>query len=141
MIVETMLRHRGPRIVSLSMDKTLQAAVTLMRAEQVDAVVVIDRCATEGEAVLGVLTRQDVTDAVADHGAAAFAMPVAKLIKGRLVVCDIGEELPTLIEMMRERAAQHALVMDREQAIGLIDVSDILFFGQGTAASGDARVH
>ena len=141
MIVEAMLHHRGPRIVSVPMNKSLQGTVALMRAEQVDAVVVFDRCATEGEAVLGLLTRQDIIDALADHGIAAFTMPVAKLIKGPFVICDIGEDLPSLISTMRERAAHHALVMDREQAIGLIDVSDILFFGQPAATPGDARVH
>lgn len=141
MTVETVLRLRGARIISVGMDRSLQAAVALMREEDVDALVVIDRCATEGDSVLGLLTRQDVTDAVADHGMDAFALPVGRLIKGRLVMCDVAEELPELISAMRERSAQYALVMDREQAIGLIGASDILFFGQDGKMHAEVRVH
>lgn len=141
MRVEAMLRHRGARLVSVPMGESLRSTVALMRSEQVDAVVVTDRCATEGEAVLGLLTRGDVIDALADHGLAAFAMPVAKLAGGRLVMCDVGETVPGLIATMRERGAGHALVMDREQAVGLIDVSDILFFWQAMAGPDHAAVH
>ena len=109
--------------------------MALMRKERVDAVAVIDRCATEGEVVLGLLTRRAVFDAMTDHGAAALSMTVAKLIGDGLVFCDIDEGLPVLITRMRERAAHHAVVMDREQAVGVIDVSDILFFNPPDAAS------
>jgi signal-transduction protein with cAMP-binding, CBS, and nucleotidyltransferase domain len=119
------------RIVTVPMTNSLQSAMTLMRTERVDAVLVIDRCATEGEVVLGLLTRRAVCDALADHGVAALAMKVADL---GLVVCDVREALPALIMRMRERAAHHAVVMDREQAIGVIDVSDILFFSAADGA-------
>jgi CBS domain-containing protein len=61
-------------------------------------------------------------------------MKVADLIGDGLVVCDVREALPALIMRMRERAAHHAVVMDREQAIGVIDVSDILFFSAADGA-------
>jgi CBS domain-containing protein len=112
------------------MTSSLQSAMTLMRSERVDAVAVIGRCATEGEVMLGLLTRRAVFDALTDHGAAALAMPVAKLIGDGSVFCDIGEGVPALTTRMHERAAHHAVVMDREQAIGVIDVSDILFFSR-----------
>lgn len=135
MSLTAILHSRPARVVTVPMTSSLQSAMTLMRTERVDAVAVIDRCATEGEVLLGLLTRRAVFDAMTDHGAAALAMPVAKLIGDGLVFCDIDEGLPVLITRMRERAAHHAVVMDREQAVGVIDVSDILFFNPPDAAS------
>lgn len=127
MIVEALLRQRDRRVVTVSMNKTLKAAATLMRSENVDAVVITDYCATEGEAVFGVLTRQDITKALADHGLEAFDRPVSKLRTTSLVYCDVKQPVPKLISMMQERAARHAVVMDRDSLVGLIDASDILF--------------
>jgi CBS domain-containing protein len=135
MSLKAMLHSRAPRVVTVPMTNSLQATITLMRTQRLDAVAVIDRCATEGEAVLGLLTRQAVFDALADHGIAALGMQVADLVGSGLVLCDIDEALPALIARMREQAAHHALVMDREQAIGVIDVSDILFFSHQAGRS------
>jgi CBS domain-containing protein len=85
--------------------------------------------------VLGLLTRRAVFDALTDHGLAALSMKVADLIDEGVVFCDIGEGVPVLITRMRERAAHHAVVMDREQAIGVIGLSDILFFSPAYAAA------
>ena len=134
MSLSAILHSRPSRVVTVPMTNSLQSAMTLMRTERVDAVPVIDRCATEGEVVLGLLTRRAVFDALTDHGPAALAMKVADLIDDGLVFCDIGEGLPALITRMRERAAHHVVVMDREQAIGVIDVSDILFFSAADVA-------
>ncbi|HEY1858004.1 CBS domain-containing protein [Acidocella sp.] len=135
MSLTAILHARPARVVTVPMTHSLQAAMALMRKERVDAVLVNDRCATEGEVVLGLLTRRAVFDAITDHGPAALSMKVADLMDGGLVFCDIDEGLPALIARMRERAAHHVVVMDREQAIGVIDVSDILFFSPADAAS------
>ena len=135
MSLKAMLHSRPSRVVTVPMTNSLQSAMALMRTECLDAVAVIDRCATEGEVVLGLLTRKAVFDVLVDHGTAALSMPVANLVGSGLVLCDIDEALPALIARMHERAAHHALVMDREQAIGVIDVSDILFFNHTAGRS------
>ena len=134
MTVEVLLSQRDRRVVTVPMNKTLKATVTLMRSENVDAVVITDICATEGEAVFGVLTRQDVIDALADYGLAAFAKPVSKLKTGNLVYCDVKLPVSRLIAMMQERAARYAVVMDHDSLVGLVNVSDILFSGYAAFA-------
>lgn len=138
MRLEAVLHYSGPCHASADIKKTLQVAVDLMRAEATDAILVTDHCATEGQAVFGLLTREHVIDAIATYGMAAFAMPVFKFAKGRLVVCDKGELLSDVVALMKQRSAFHALVMDREQAIGLVAVSDILFFNHGAMAAAES---
>ena len=125
--IEGLLRQRARRVVTVRRDKTLQATVALMRQEDVDAVVIADFCATEGEGVWGVLTRQNVIEAVADRGLAAFAAPVGSLKTGGSVYCDVGHPIDDLVDRMRQRAARHAVVMDHDSVIGVIEASEILF--------------
>jgi predicted transcriptional regulator len=134
MSLSAIIHARSLRVVTVPMTHSLQSVMRLMRAECVDAVPVIDHCATEGEVVLGLITRRAVCDALADHGPAALTMKVADLLEDGMVFCDVREALPSLVTRMRDRAAHHAVVMDREQAIGVINVSDILFFTATDAA-------
>jgi signal-transduction protein with cAMP-binding, CBS, and nucleotidyltransferase domain len=126
MNIEALLRQRERQVVRVPMNKTLKATDLLMRSKNVDAVVVTDFCATEGEAVLGVVTRQDVDDAMANQDTASFSRPIAKLKTDKLVYCDVKEPLPDLAGMMLKRAAHFAVVMDHHSVVGLIDASEIL---------------
>lgn len=139
MKIEAILLGSTPCRTSVHMTKPLQTAVDLMRADATDAVVVTDHCATEGEAVFGLLTRQDVDDALAAHGAAALRMPIGKVAKGRFVVCDKGSLLADVISMMERNAAPHTLVMDREQLVGLLAGPDIVAFAHAPAEMSKAH--
>ncbi len=69
MKIETILTQIAPSRVSMHMEKPLRAALKLMETEGVEVLVVTDHCATEGEAVLGLLIRSDAEEAVAARGA------------------------------------------------------------------------
>ncbi len=136
MNVEAILSHLGVRLVSASMAVSLQKAVELMRAENVDVLLVTDDCATEGRAVFGLLTTETVVDAVAAHGIGAYAMPISRFSGGRLVVCDFRDELTAVISMMERQSVRHVLAMDREQAVGLMSIADILPFAEDIMPAG-----
>ena len=124
--VEALLRQRPRQVVTVPMDKTLQATVTLMRQKDVDAVVIVDFCATEGEGVWGVLSRQNVIDALADRGLAAFTAPIGSLKTSGPAYCEVKQSLDELVNAMRQRGARHAVVMDRDMVVGVIDACEIL---------------
>ena len=93
MSLSAIIYARSLRVVTVPMTHSLQSVMRLMRAECVDAVPVIDHCATEGEVVLGLITRRAVCDALADHGPAALTMKVADLLEDGMVFCDVREAL------------------------------------------------
>lgn len=120
MKIETVLTQIAPCRVSMHMEKPLRAALKLMEREDVEVLVVTDHCATEGEAVLGLLVRSDVEKAVAAQGAAVLDSTVSRFISGRFVVCDKAEYLHDAMQMIERHAASHMLVMDRESMVGLV---------------------
>ncbi len=120
MKIETVLPQIAPCRVSMRMEKPLRAALKLMETEGVEALVVTDHCATEGEAVLGLLARSDAEEAVAAQGAAALDSTVSRFVSSRFVVCDKGEHLHDAMKMIERRAVSHMLIMDRETMVGLV---------------------
>ena len=120
MRIETVLTQIAPCRVSMHMEKPLRAALKLMQTEGVECLVVTDHCATEGEAVLGLLARSDAEEAVIAQGAAVLDLTVSRFVSSRFVVCDKGEYLHDAMEMIERRAASHMLIMDRETMVGLV---------------------
>jgi signal-transduction protein with cAMP-binding, CBS, and nucleotidyltransferase domain len=120
MKIETVLTQIVPCRVSMHMEKPLRAALKLMEAEGVEVLVVTDHCATEGEAVLGLLARSDAEAAVAAQGVAILDSMVSRFVSSRFVVCDKGEYLHDAMKMIERCAASHILVMDRETMVGLV---------------------
>jgi CBS domain-containing protein len=135
MTVEALLHQRERRLVTVPINKTLKATDALMRSQDVDAVVITDFCATEGEAVLGVVTRQDVADALTGQGITKASKSIAKLKTNSLVYCDVKEPLPDLIGMMRKHSAHYAVVMDHHSVVGLIGASEVLSSGKSETVS------
>lgn len=138
MKIKSVLGQLGQRLISISMTQPLHVAIQLMDAERVDAVLVTDHCATEGLAVLGLLTRKDADGAIKLHGRNAFAMPISRLTAARFVVCDQGEPLTIVISLIESRSADHVLVMDREQTVSLINAPDILRFSKNAIPAAPA---
>jgi predicted transcriptional regulator len=133
MKLETVLTQIAPCRVSMHMEKPLRAALKLMQTEGVECLVVTDHCATEGEAVLGLLARSDAEEALVAQGAAVLDSTVARFVSGRFVVCDKGEHLHDAIEMIERRAASHMLFMGRETMVGLVAHRQVRGFIQPVA--------
>ena len=75
--VADVLRQKDTRIITIRLSETVAMAVTLMKRENVHALVVKDVCRTEGNTVVGICSERDVARALADHGAGALDKTIA----------------------------------------------------------------
>lgn len=125
MIIEGVLSERGARLVAVRMEQPLSRALARMQTEAVDVVIVTDHCATEGMAVLGICSQRDAEEAIGKHGPKTLEMPVGAFAVGRLVVCDATDRVSDVLAELERRSIEHVLVMDREQAFGVLNVSDL----------------
>ncbi|MBU6419791.1 MAG: CBS domain-containing protein [Proteobacteria bacterium] len=128
MKIEAILAQIPVRRVCMNMEMPLRAAMKLMEKEKVEALVVTDHCATEGEAVLGLLALEDAKAAVAARGPSILDARISRFVSDRYVVCDKGEMLPDAVKMIEGRAASHMLVMDRDAMIGLVTHRQVRHF-------------
>jgi CBS domain-containing protein len=124
--VSDILRAKDTRIIMVRLRETVSTAVTLMQRENIAALVVKDVSRTEGNIVVGIFTERDVARALATHGAAALAMPIADLIKRPLAQCREGDSVETVLQIMDKHQVRMLPVMEEHTLIGVISISDII---------------
>ena len=126
MKVEHILRKKGTRIITIRMNETVEVAASLLRKENIGALVVKDVCRTEGNTVVGMFSERDVVRALADHGPAALKMRVADLMSRKVVSCRHYDELSDVLALMDRHHVRHLPVLDGVALIGVISIRDIL---------------
>jgi CBS domain-containing protein len=125
--VESILRAKpNTRILTIRMRETVATAVTLMKRENVSALVVKDVCRTEGNVVIGIFTERDVARALATHGAAALSISVSAFLDRPLAKCSADDSINAALRLMDEHQMRLLPVLDDHTLIGVISISDII---------------
>lgn len=138
MRVGTVLQTRRARVVSIRMTETVMVAARLLRTENIGALLVKDCCATEGEVVLGVVSERDILQAVAEHGTAAFTMPVSALMKRTVLSCGPDDTVEHAVTLMDEHHVRYLPVFADGAAIGVISLRDVLALSKPRGATAGA---
>jgi CBS domain-containing protein len=125
--VEDILREKkNTRILTVRLRETVATAATLMKRENVSALVVKDVCRTEGNVVVGIFSERDVTRAIATHGAAALAMPVSASLNRPLASCTLRDTIDQVLRLMDEHQVRLLPVLEDHTLVGVISISDVI---------------
>jgi CBS domain-containing protein len=127
MNVETVLRQKPARVVTIRLNETVATAAMLMKRESVGALVVKDVCRSEGNVVMGVFTLKDVAGAVATHGAAGLTMTVGTLLPTAAVPsCTPHDSIDAVMRRMDQHGVSVLPVIDERHALmGTLSIGDI----------------
>lgn len=126
MRIEAALRARHPRIVTIRMTDSVLLAARRLRAENVHLLVVKDTCATEGDAVLGVITERHILQAIVDHGIAAMKMPVTALMSRHVICCAPHDTVEHALALMHANDVRHLPVLQDGALIAVVSLRDLL---------------
>lgn len=88
------LGRKGRRVFTVTSSASLAAAVRRLTKCRVGALVV-----TGADGVAGIVSERDIVRALGHKGAAALALPIAKVMTNRVVTCT---ESSTLIWIMNK---------------------------------------
>ena len=126
MKIEDVLGPRRGRVVAIRTNDSVLAAARRLRSENVSVLVVNDTCATEGDAVLGILSERDIVQALVDHGAAALTMPVQSLMTRSVVFCQAEDAIERAIAIMDKHHIRHLPVLQDGALVGVVGLRDVL---------------
>ncbi|GIX09448.1 CBS domain-containing protein [Elioraea sp.] len=121
MTVAAILNSKGPEVVAIRPDQTLEAAAKLMTERRIGSVLVMD-----GEDVAGILSERDIVRAIAGHGVAALAMPVAGAMTREVVFGQPADTVDRVLALMTERRIRHLPVKDKGRLVGLVSIGDVV---------------
>ncbi|WP_029011380.1 CBS domain-containing protein [Azospirillum halopraeferens] len=126
MKVEDILRRKGTRINMVRINESVETALTLMRRENIGALVVKDVCRTEGNTVVGVISERDVVRGLVDRGPAILAQPVSELMSRNPIICHPSDTLRHVLTLMDEHSIRHVPVLDDGTLVGVVSVRDLI---------------
>lgn len=111
-----------PRIVSLPPSATALEAATLMNAEGVGCIVVIDDIGR----LVGVLSERDLAVAIATRGARLFRSPISALAPVAGPIARLDDDVRGVMRVMTTRRARHIPVLEGETVVGVVSLGDLL---------------
>jgi CBS domain-containing protein len=124
--VGDVLRLKDTRIITIRLRETVAMAVTLMKRENIHALVVKDVCRTEGNVVVGIFSERDVARGIAAHGPAVLNMPVATFLNRPLVSCATNDSVDAVLQLMDEHQVRLLPVLENHTLIGVISITDVI---------------
>ncbi len=108
------------RLVQVSPDETVQAAVALMAAEDVGSVAVC-----EGARLVGIFTERDVLR-LAGERADLDALPVRAAMTTELATVSPDDDILAAARLMGRRRIRHLPVVQGDNALGMVGIRDVL---------------
>ena len=122
MRAQDLLRKKGDRIVRVRPRTALKQTMSLMAAEQVGTVLLID----DTGALHGIISERDFVRIFTEYGAEAIDFPVSDLARRDVIVCHEDASLHDLITLMSNNAIRHLPVLRDGRVIGMISARDVL---------------
>ena len=122
MHVSQILREKGEAVFTVSPEETVSNAVVLLHANNVGALVVVDR---KG-AVVGIVSERDVIRVVALLGPKSLVGPVADCMTRNVIFAEPQETVDMLMGRMTDRRVRHLPVVTKGKLVGLVSIGDLV---------------
>lgn len=122
MRAQDLLRRKGDKIVQVRPGTPLSQAMSLMAAERVGTVLLIDDAGT----LRGIISERDFVRIFTQYGHRALDFPVCDLVRRDVIVCHDDATLHDLITLMSNNAIRHLPVMRDGRVAGMISARDVM---------------
>jgi CBS domain-containing protein len=122
MNVQTILRNKGPAVVTIRLDATVEEAVETLRRHAIGALVVSD----DDDGVDGILSERDIVDALGRHGEGLLARQVGSVMTRGVVTCDPDDSIAELMAEMTNRRIRHLPVVRDGKLCGIVSIGDLV---------------
>jgi CBS domain-containing protein len=120
MSVRSILKEKGPRVVTVTSDTTIRDVVATLARERIGTVVVSD----DGATVAGMLSERDVIQGLADSGAALLDRPASALMTRAVTSTRADAPLLNVLDVMTQGRFRHMPVLENGRLVGLVSIGD-----------------
>jgi CBS domain-containing protein len=122
MTVRAILDLKGRDVTTVTPDKTLAEAASLLSQHKIGALVV-----TGAEhRVTGILSERDIVKAVSAGGAAALEEKISARMTREVVTCGPHDTMAELMGRMTAGRFRHVPVVENGRLVGIISIGDVV---------------
>jgi CBS domain-containing protein len=122
MTVESILRRKGPEVVTIAPDSTIKRAADIMREHDISALVVTNH----GE-LSGVITERDIARGFSRHGGELALMRVREIMTRAVVTISKDDDVKQVMVLMTRHRVRHLPVVEEDGALaGIVSIGDVV---------------
>ena len=122
MSIQSILDHKGNKVITMSPDAKVGVAAHRLRLEQIGAIVI----AGEGRRIEGILSERDVVHGLTEHGAAVIDLPVSALMSRNVHTCRPESEIRDVMRLMTLHRIRHVPVAENGVLRGIVSIGDVV---------------
>lgn len=122
MTVRKLLEAKGDFVSTAPPTATVRDIIDQLERDEVAAVVV----SPDGKRIDGIISNASIVRGLRQFGPEVVDLPVVRLMRRPVVVCDIGEPMRTVYELMDRHKIRHVPIVDENGLCGIIHMLDVV---------------
>ena len=122
MRVSNLLAVKGHDVASISQERSIEDALTILKERGIGALVVTGLTPP----LVGILSERDVVRALASRGGAILHETVAHLMSRDVMRCDQETTVTELMAMMTDHRIRHVPVVSAGRLVGIVSIGDVV---------------
>ena len=122
MQVSNLLANKSHDVATISQERTVSDALSLLKERGIGALVVTGPVPP----LVGIFSERDAVRALATNGAKALEATVSELMSTDVQTCDETTTVTELMGLMTERRIRHLPVVHEGQLVGMISIGDVV---------------
>jgi CBS domain-containing protein len=122
MKVDTILKAKGRRVVTVRPESPLTTAIQRLKMERIGALVV----SVDGETVLGILSERDIVAGLAEEGTELLGRTVGERMAREVTTCSPEDSIRQVMAKMTQGRFRHLPVVDQGRLCGIISIGDVV---------------
>lgn len=122
MKVASILKRKGPDVVTVRPDVTIAAAARELVGKGIGALVVSE----DGRTMLGLLSERDIVNGLALYGARIVDLRVGDVMARRVVTCTPEDTVTRVMAEMTQHRARHLPVTEGGVVRGIVSIGDVV---------------
>jgi CBS domain-containing protein len=123
MQVQKILEEKNiQKVVTIQSDASIQSALTLLKEQQIGAVVVMD----QSDKLTGILSERDIVRALVKASSDFFEQPVSTIMTKSVQTCQLTDRSYDILNKMTNGRFRHIPVMNDGELYGIISIGDVV---------------
>ena len=122
MSIQSILNHKGSKVITIAPDTRVGAAAHRLRLEHIGAIVVTG----EGLRIEGILSERDIVHGLTEHGAEVIDLPVSALMSRNVHTCRPDAEIRDVMRLMTQHRIRHVPVAENGVLRGIVSIGDVV---------------
>lgn len=122
MKVKDILKTKGPEVITIFEEKTIEEAVEFLVRNRIGGLLVLDQAGK----IAGIITERDILRESNRNYQELGTTKVKAVMTREVIACAPEDDLEYIEQIMTEKRIRHLPVIDQKRLVGVISIGDVV---------------